>query len=74
MSTQTEMAASLDLVNAVLVKIGTETAKLLTDIADLRAQLANAPVSPELQAAFDRVAAQAGVVDGMVPDLTPPAP
>lgn len=68
MATQAELTASLNLVNDKLTKIGTETATLLTMIEDLRVQVTNAPVSPELQAAFDRVAAQANVVDDLVPD------
>lgn len=72
-ATQQELATALDQVNAQLVKIGTETQTLLTAIADLQTQLANAGnVSPALQAAFDRVAAQAGVVDALVPDAPPP--
>ncbi len=68
MATQKELAAALDVVNDKLVKIGTETNTLLAAIADLKVQLANAPVSAELQAAFDKVAAQADVVDALVPD------
>ncbi len=44
--TQKELAAALDAVNANLVKIGGETKTLLTMVADLQAQLANAPVTP----------------------------
>ncbi len=68
MATQQELTVQLTKINAQLVKIGTETSKLLQAITDLQAAVANAPVSPELQAAVDAVAAQAKVVDDMVPD------
>lgn len=74
MATQTEMAAALNKVNDQLVKVGGETTQLLKDIDDLKVLIANAPVTPELQAAFDKVAAQAKVVDDLVPDAAPPAP
>ena len=68
MATQAELTTQLNAVNDQLVKIGTETTALLAAIADLKVQVANAPVSAELQAAFDKVAAQAKVVDDLVPD------
>ncbi len=68
-ATQAELTASLNAVNAKLTKIGTETAALLAAIVDLRGQLANAPVSAELQAAVDAVAAHAQAVDDLVPDV-----
>ncbi len=68
MATQAQLATQLNAVNDQLVKIGTETSSLLTAIDELKAQIANAPVSAELQAAFDKVAAQAKVVDDLVPD------
>ncbi len=70
--TQHELAAALNDVNAKLVKIGGETTTLVSLVADLKTQLANNPVSQEVQDAFDAVAKQAGVVDAMVPDE--PAP
>ena len=51
MATQQELTVQLTKINAQLVKIGTETTKLLQAITDLQAAVANAPVSPELQAA-----------------------
>jgi hypothetical protein len=73
MASQKDLAADLGKVSDLLGKIGTETTSLLTAIADLKTQIANAPVTPELQAAFDKVAAQAKIVDDLVPDL-PPTP
>ena len=70
--TQQEMAAKLTTVSDQLTKIGTETTKLLADVADLKTQLTNGPVTPELQAAFDKVAAQAQTVDDLVPDAPTP--
>lgn len=66
---QTEMAAKLDGVTTKLVKIGEESKKTLQAVADLKAELANQEnVRPELQASFDRLEAQATVVDDLVPD------
>lgn len=67
--TQTEMAEKLDGVTTKLVKVGEESKKTLQAVADLKEQLANQEnVSPELQASFDRLEAQATVVDDLVPD------
>jgi hypothetical protein len=66
---QTEMAEKLDGVTTKLVKIGEESKKTLQAVADLKAELANQEnVSPGLQASFDRLEAQATVVDDLVPD------
>lgn len=73
MATQAELTAKLGEVNEKLVKIGGETSTLLAKIEELKLVIANGPVSAELQAAVDAVAAQAGVVDDMVPDV-PPTP
>ena len=73
MATQADLVVQLNAINDNLVKIGTETTKLLTMIADLQTQIATAPVSAELQAAVDKVAAQAKVVDDLVPDAPPVA-
>ncbi len=72
MATQADLTKKLTEVNDKLVKIAGETTTLLQLITDLKAQLANAPVSAELQAAFDKVAAQAQVVDDLVPDAPTP--
>ncbi len=72
MATQQELTVQLTAINAQLVKIGTETTSLLTAIDELKAVIANAPVTPELQAAVDKVAQQAGVIDALVPDLPTP--
>ncbi len=72
MATQAELTVQLTAINAQLVKVGTETTTLLTLIDELKAVIANAPASPELTAAVAAVAAQAKVVDDMVPD--PPTP
>ena len=69
MASQEEAAAQLAAVNEKIVKIGTETSTLLTKIAELQAALeAAGQVTPELQSAIEAVAAQAGVVDELVPD------
>ncbi len=73
-ATQAELVTALNTLNDKIAKIGTETTALLAAVTDLQAQLADAPVSPELQAAFDRVAVQAGIVDDLVPDPAPPMP
>ena len=69
MATQAELTAQLNKISAQLVKIGTETTTLLKTIDDLKVVIATAPVTPELQAAVDKVAAQAQVVDDAVPDV-----
>jgi hypothetical protein len=72
MATQQELAEQLGAVTSQLTEIGTgvdkvstETATLLVKVAELEALLAagnTVTVSPELQAAFDAVKAQADVV------------
>jgi len=69
MATQQELTAQITAATEKLTKIGTETGTLLTKIEELKTALANAGnVSPELQAAVDALAAQAAVVDDLVPD------
>lgn len=68
MSTQSELTQQLDAVNARLTKIGTEITALHDAVAALQTALADAPATPELQAAVDRVAAQTGVLDELNPD------
>ncbi len=68
MATQAELAAKLNTISDELVKVGAETSKLIAMVADLQTQVANAPVSAELSAAVDKVAAQAKLVDDLVPD------
>ncbi len=69
MATQAELVATLNAVNENLKKIGLETGTLLTKIDELKAQVAaGGAVTPELQSAVDAVAAQAKVVDDLVPD------
>lgn len=64
-----DLKAELDTTNTKLtaandkaVKIGTETAKLLTTITDLKKAIEEGSVSPEVLAAFDAVKTQAGAV------------
>src|SRR5262245_39808215 len=57
--TKTELAG----VNERLVKIGTETDKLLQTIADLTAQVANADIPQSVVDAVAAVKSQADVVD-----------
>ena len=68
MATQAELATQLNTIKTQLVKVGTETTTLLTKIEELKQVVLNQPVTPELQAAVDAVAAQAKVVDDLVPD------
>lgn len=69
MSTQAELAAQLDELGVQLEKIAAETQSLLDKIDELGAIIAaGGNVTPELQAAFDAVRAQAQVVDDKVPD------
>lgn len=74
MATQAELATKLDGVTTQLVKISGESSKTIALVQELRDIIANGPpVTPELQAAFDKLAAQAQVVDDLTPD-EPPAP
>lgn len=68
MSTQAELAAQLTASAAHAEKVGGETRKLLDKIIELLAEIANAPVTPELQAAADAVDEQLQIVDDLVPD------
>ena len=73
MATQAELTAQVQAISATLTKIGTETSTLLTKIDELKAVIAaGPPVTPELQAAVDALAAQAKVVDDLVPDAPTP--
>ncbi len=73
MATQAELAAQLNDLGAELGKIGAETQSLLDKIEELgKIIAAGGDVTPELQAAFDAVKAQAQAVDDKVPDA--PAP
>mgnify|MGYP001564358728 CR=1 FL=1 len=71
MASVAELTAQVNAATAKLAKIGTETQKLLKDIADLKLIIAQGTVTPELQAAVDALAAQAGVVDDLVEDAAP---
>lgn len=71
--TQQEATQKLTDISAELVKVGTETATLVTNVADLKkaladAQAAGGTITPELEAAINGVAAQAQTVDDLVPD------
>jgi len=73
MATQQELAAALTEVTATIQKIGEETKATLQKVTDLENALANAgSVAPEVQAAFDALKEQVGIVDALVPDTTPP--
>ncbi len=72
MATQAELTATLNKINDQLIKIGKETTSLLAAIEELKGVIANGPVSPELQAAVNKVAEQAQVVDDLVPDAPTP--
>lgn len=75
MATQQELAAQLNALTPQLTKINGEidglqgvVDTLTVRVAELEAQLAGAPVSPELQAAFDAVKAAVQSVDENIPD------
>ncbi len=73
MATQKELADQLNGISDQLVKVGAETTTLIKTVDDLKAVIANGPeVTPELQQAVNKVAAQAKVVDDLVPDAPPP--
>lgn len=74
MANQQELADQIKTVTDRLNKIGTETTKLIQKIDELVAAAGNAQVTPELQAAVDALAAQAKVVDDLVPDEIAPPP
>ena len=72
MTTQNEIATTLDGVTAQIAKIGTETTSLLNRVDDLVAALAAAGnATPEVEAAVAALQAQAQVVDDLVPDAAP---
>ena len=69
MTTQTEIATTLEGVTAQLAKIGAETLTLLNRIEDLTAAVAAAgAATPEVEAAVAALQAQAQIVDDLVPD------
>lgn len=70
MATQAELVEQVKAIGDKLTKIGGETSTLLTKVEELKALALNA--SPELQAAVEAVAAQAQVVDDLVPDAPTP--
>lgn len=75
MGAQEDDAAKLEAVATQLDKISTESSASLALIADLQAQIAALPqVSPALQAAIDKVAAKAQIIDDLVADVPLPPP
>lgn len=69
MTTQAELAVTVAAVQEKLVKIGTETSTLKTQIEELQALIAaGGEASPELVAAVEALVAQAQVVDDLVTD------
>jgi chromosome segregation ATPase len=73
MATQQELAGQVKAIGDKLAKIGEETKTLLKTVDDLKTALdAAGAVTPELQAAVDAVATQAGVIDDLVPDQPVP--
>lgn len=74
MATQQELATQVRDLGKQVEKIGGESSKSLEMLASLQDIIKNGPpVTPELQAAVDGLAAQLKVVDDLVPDA-PPAP
>ena len=74
MATQAELASQVTALTNQVAKVGTEIATLQQRIADLEVIISTAPVSTELQAAFDALKAQVQVVDDANPDAPPPPP
>lgn len=75
MSTQAELASSLQSVTAKVDKIGGETRTLLQKIDDLTTAVQNAGnTTPEVDAALAALQAQVDVVDNLVPDAPAPEP
>jgi hypothetical protein len=75
--TQDEAVTALNKVNETLVKIGDETDKLLKDIEELNAALAEAiaagnTITPRLEAAIAATGVRADSIDSKVPDVRPP--
>lgn len=69
MATQAEIITALNLVSDKIIKIGEETKSLLAKQEELLKVIAEGPVSPELQAKVDQLAAQTSVVDELVADI-----
>ncbi len=73
MSTQQELATQLRTVTAQLNKISTESTATLNKVTELQAIIdGGAPISDELQTAFDELKAQIQRVDDLVPDVGGP--
>lgn len=73
--TQAELTAKVTEISDTLAKVKGETTTLIAKVDELNAVIAaGGPVSSELQAAVDALAAQAKAVDDLVPDAAPPAP
>jgi hypothetical protein len=75
--TQQEATAALTKTNETLVKISNETDSLLTEIATLKQELADAggpggTITPELAAAVEAVGVRADSIDQLVPDVPQP--
>ena len=72
-----EMAADMGQVTQQMIKIGSETDSLKSQIdilnqkvADLEEQLANEEIKPETQDAWDALKEQVNVVDAKVDDIS----
>ena len=69
---QTELAAELRGIKALIQKIGTETEATLKKVLDLEAIIAaGAPVSEEVLTALAELKTQAQATDDLVPDAPP---
>ncbi len=73
MATQKDMAEEMKATTEQLKKVAGESRTLIEKIAALQTVIESGPVSPELQAAWDEVKAQAKVTDDVVPDEVPPS-
>lgn len=70
MDSQVQLTEKLTKVSTQMDKISAESTKNLQAIQDLQAVIdAGAQVSPELQAAVDKVTTQAQALDDLTPDL-----
>lgn len=71
MASKEILAAKLTEVGDLVTKIGAETSGLVTQVADLKAQLENAGVDQALIDQADAILGRAKAVDDLVPDTVP---
>lgn len=72
MATEQETLAKLQTLDDKLTKIGGESSAMITEIADLKAQIAGLPVPASVMEKIDSILGHAQAIDDQVPD--PPSP